>query len=174
MKAAILALMSASLVACSGGQYGHARKYAPTSDEDKALAGSEEFDPVMARRQPEVWAKKKVSLFGVVVARRDAPNKALELDVSLRTLEARNLCEDASEDSCRVTVSENEFDRLKVRITGVSAADRAGEQSIGPGSLVRVVGKVESGTDLVVSGSFYRHWPRGFYVTTAAATLMRR
>src|SRR5260221_14686058 len=121
----------------------------------------------MSRRQPEEGAKKQVSVFGIAVEGTDGAKGALALVVTVRILENRNLCEDASEDSCRTTVSEHEFDRMRVSIKNATPDDELGEHSIGVGSLVRVVGKVEKGEGgLVLDAGYYRHWPRGFFVTT--------
>jgi hypothetical protein len=97
----------------------------------------------------------------------------------MRRLEARNLCEDSSEDSCRVTVSDVEFGKLRVNVSFANAEDELGAQSIGQGSLLRVLGSLSKTVDvadgaLVVDAAYYRHWPHGYYVTTAAQGLMRR
>jgi hypothetical protein len=47
------------------------------------------------------------------------------------------------------------------------------------GALVRVIGKLSDNVDAtdgmpVIVASYYRHWPRNYYVTTAAAQHMRR
>lgn len=172
------ALLALSLGGCGSNPYGYARTYSPTAAEARAVGGAEEFDPVMARRRPELWSKKQVSLFGVVLARRDGLDGSLDLDVSLRALQAKNLCANAREDSCRTTVSEDELGRLTVRLVGVTCPERGGETcdgyAIQVGSLLRVVGALQSSPERMVIGSFSRHWPRGAYVTTAAAVSRQR
>src|SRR5262252_1082512 len=130
-----------SLAGCGGGSYGHSRTYSPVGAEETALQGSTELDPVMAKRMPEEWAQRKVSVFGIVLKRDDA-DKGANVVISVRTLEPRNLCQEASEDSCRTTVSEREFDRIRVKLAFASPEDAAGENSIGIGSLLRVVGTI--------------------------------
>lgn len=176
-----VALAAVALVAmgCGAGPYGHSRVYAPLDAEAAAANGADAFDPVMARRDPSLWRAKKVSFFGVVTKRDDlAPHRG-DLTLSVRTLADRNLCGDASDDSCRVTVSSHEFDVVHAKVAFVAPEDELGEHSIGVGSLVRVVGTIAADADardgsLVVDTSYYRHWPRGFYVTDAAASVLRR
>src|SRR5262249_32971567 len=150
-----------------GGLYGHSRTYTPLSEEESAAAGSAEYDPVMAKRSPEKWKGKPVSAFGVVVNRSSGPGGASEVKLSLRTLESRNLCESTDDDTCRVTVSEHEHAVVHAMLH-LSSEDDMGEHSLGPGSLVRVIGVMEEAVDPadgepVLRAKYYRHWPRGFF-----------
>jgi hypothetical protein len=57
--------------------------------------------------------------------------------------------------------------------------DDVGEKSVGVGSLVRIVGQLGEDVDSndgapIVRSTFYRHWPRYYYVTTARSDLMRQ
>ncbi|HVY45194.1 MAG TPA: hypothetical protein VHB21_04905 [Minicystis sp.] len=178
-RVAALALgVAAGGLGCGAGPYGHARTYVPLDAEEKAVAGAPELDPVMARRMPDQWVKKKVALFGVVLRRKDAGGGRAEVVLSLRALEPRNLCANTSDDSCRVTVSDRAFDRVLAKLRLATHEDAAGPTSIGFGSLLRVVGTLEEqpGPDgaLVVDATYYRHWPRGDYVTTRSAPFMRQ
>lgn len=176
--AALLLLPLASLAGCGAGPYGHSRTYSPLDAEEVASQGAEEYDPVMVKRQPDAWQRKKVSLFGVVTRRADLAGGKADLTLSMRTLEPRNLCETSAEDSCRTTVSDSEHDRLHALVTFAAATDEIGQYSIGVGSLVRVVGTVAApdanDATQVVEASYYRHWPRGFFVTRSAASILRR
>ncbi len=182
-RTAALALSAGSLVMLAGcrgaGPYGYAAKYAPASDEEPAAAGAREYDPVMVRREPEAWRKSKTSLFGVVTGRAPGPGGATYLTLSVRKLEPRNLCSNAKdEDSCRVTVSDRDFGVVHV-LAALRPDDDMGERSVGAGSLVRVVGMVGEDVDPqdgapVVRATFYRHWPRYFFVTQSSADLMRQ
>lgn len=175
-----LALVALCLGGCSGGgKYGHSPKYIPTSEEEKALEGAREYDPVMYQREPEVWRKSKTTLFGVVTARAPGPGGAAYLTLSVRRLEPRNLCSNKNDDdSCRVTVSERDFGVVHA-LAALKPEDDVGEHSVGVGSLVRVIGQFGEDVDPgdgapILRGSFYRHWPRHFYVTNAQADLMRQ
>jgi hypothetical protein len=176
-RIAVLALV---LGACRGaGPYGYSAVYSPTSDEESAASGAREYDPVMYGREPEVWRKSKSVLFGVVTSRAPGPGGAAYLTLSVRKLETRNLCSNANdEDTCRVTVSDRDFGVVHV-LAALRPEDDMGERSIGVGSLIRVVGTFGEDVDPsdgapVIRASFYRHWPRYFYVTRAKADLMRQ
>jgi hypothetical protein len=171
--------VSALFIGCHGaGPYGHARVYVTASGEDRAAAPAAEYDAFQFERTPDKLKGKQVWLFGVVTQRRPGPGGTAYLALSLRTLQPRNLCDNDEEDSCRVTVSEREMGRAHAMVA-LQGDDEIGERSVGLGSLVRVVGHVAEEVDPsdgtgVVRGEFYRHWPRGYYVTTKAAAVMHR
>ena len=177
---AALVLFVAAAAGCrSAGPWGYAPQYTPTSDEQSASTGTREYDPVMYAREPEAWRKSRSALFGIVTGRAPGPGGAAYLTVSVRKLAQRNLCTNANdEDSCRVTVSDRNFGIVHV-LAALRPDDDMGEHSVGVGSLVRTIGTF--GEDLdpadggpVMRASFYRHWPRYFYVTQASADLMRQ
>ena len=175
----VVAALSA-LTACQGaGPYGHSVAYAPTNDEAKAVAGAREYDPVMFQRLPDEWRGKPVTLFGVVTRRDAGPGGGAALALSVRRLEPRNLCDNMNDaDSCRVTVSDTDFGVLHV-IVPLRAEDDTGERSASAGSLFRVVGTLGEDVDTnggtpILRATFYRHWPRNFYVTKAASKSMRQ
>ncbi len=161
----------------SPGKYGYSRTYSPLDAEETAAAGAVDYDPVMATRQPEKWRGKTVSVFGVVVERSAGDAGAAKLRLSMRTLEPRNLCDDMPEDTCRVTVSDREHATVNVQVK-LEAEDDLGRKSVGGGSLVRVIGKVADGLDSTgtptIRGTYYRHWPRGQFVTAADRDHMRK
>jgi len=171
-----LALVSA----CSGaGPYGYTAQYAPTSDETAATTGAREYDPVMYAREAESWRKSKAVLFGVVTSRAPGPGGAAYLTLGIRKLETRNLCSNARDEAtCRVTVSDRDFGVVHV-LAALRPEDEFGERSIGAGSLVRIAGIFGEDVDPadggpVMRASFYRHWPRYFFVTRSSADLMRQ
>jgi hypothetical protein len=177
---ALLPVAAALLAGCRGaGPYGYAPKYTRTSEEEVQGAGAREYDPVMYAREPETWRKSKTALFGVVTGRAPGPGGAAYLTVSVRKLETRNLCSNANdESSCRVTVSDRDFGIVHV-LAALRPDDDLGERSVGVGSLLRTVGTFGQDIDPadgapVMRASFYRHWPRYFFVTRASADLMRQ
>ncbi len=168
------------LAAChSPGPYGYAAAYAPTSEEESAVTGAREYDPVMFAREPDVWRKQRSVLFGIVTSRSPGPGGAAYLTLSVRKLETRNLCSNANdEDTCRVTVSDRDFGVVH-GLVRLKPEDDVGERSVGVGSLVRVVGTFGEDVDPndgapVLRSTYYRHWPRYFYVTRSRADLMRQ
>lgn len=180
MRSSLVAFAVVGLVACGGGgQYGHSVNYAPLSEETKAAQGAKEYDPVMFQRQPDQWRGKPVALFGVVTNRASGPGGGAYLTLSVRRLEPRNLCEsNADEDTCRVTVSDADFGVVHANVA-LHGEDDMGEHSVGGGSLLRLVGVFGEDVDPNDGGpimrvKYYRHWPRYFYVTKAAASQMRQ
>jgi hypothetical protein len=174
-----LLLVPLSLGCRGAGTYGYAPNYVTTGSEDDALKDAKEYDPVMYGREPEAWRKMKVVLFGVTTGRAPGPGGAAYLTLSVRRLEPRNLCVNANdEDTCRVTVSERDFGIVHV-LAPLRPEDDVGEKSVTAGSLVRVVGQFGEDVDPadgapVMRASFYRHWPRHFFVTNANADTMRQ
>jgi hypothetical protein len=182
MKLRIFAasLFALSASACHGaGPYGFAVQYAPLEAESHATANAREYDPVMVQRDPEGWRKQPTTLFGVVTRRAPGPSGQAYLTISVRRLEPRNLCANANdEDSCRVSVSDRDFGVVHA-IVALRHEDDVGETSLGIGSLVRIVGKLDESNDPadgapVIRATYYRHWPRNFYVTRASAVNLRQ
>jgi hypothetical protein len=163
----------------SAGPYGYSAQYAPTGGEVEALTGAREYDPVMVARQPDAWRKSKTSLFGLVTGRAPGPGGQAYLTLSVRKLETRNLCSNANdEDTCRVTVSDRDFGIVHV-LAALRPDDDMGEHSLGVGSLIRAAGMLGEDVDPadgapILRASFYRHWPRYFYVTRSSSDLMRQ
>ncbi len=180
-RAAGLTVALLSLALCtgcaSGGQYGFARTYEPLSDEEDAAEGVREFDPVMIEREPESWRGVKLSIFGVVKGRTQAPGGGAYLTLSVRRLQDRNLCDDMPDDTCRVTVTEHEFGLVHA-VVKLRPEDDIGKLSLSMGSLVRVIGKLTDNVDKtdgmqVINTDYYRHWPRNYFVTDAARDHMK-
>lgn len=178
MRLVVLALSFAFCACHSAGPYGFSRSYQPLSAEDSAASGAREYDPVMAERDKKEWHDGTTSLFGVVKSRTAAKDGSAYVTLSMRTLSERNLCEDFDEDTCRVTVSDHEHAIVHATVK-LSSEDEIGEHSVGKGSLLRVIGKLTDEVDAddggpVLRVSYYRHWPRNYFVTSAAADHMQR
>jgi hypothetical protein len=176
----VLAASFALVGGChSAGLYGHAVNYEPLGDEQGAVTGAREYDPVMFQREPDAWRAKPSSLFGVVTNRSAAPGGGAYLTLSVRRLEPRNLCDNANdEDTCRVTVSDADFGVVH-GISALHGDDDVGEHSVGIGSLMRLVGMFGQDVDPndgapILRATYYRHWPRYFYVTKSSARNMRQ
>jgi len=178
MRIAALSCLALAAACSSAGPYGYAPTYTALDEEEEAAAGVKEYDPVMAKRFPEEWKDKPVSIFGVVTNRTQASAGGTRLTLSVRTLATRNLCDAGGEDTCRVTVSDREHAVVHA-VVKLQSGDDIGEKSVNNGSLVRVIGKF---TDIVdnddgnpiINATYYRHWPAHHYVTTAASSYMRR
>ena len=163
---------------CSGaGPYGHSPRYAPLGEEETAVSGAREYDPVMYQRQVEEWRKTPTFLFGVVTRRAPGKGGGTYLTLTVRRLEARNLCENGNDDdSCRVTVSDRDFGVVHA-LVALRTEDDVGQHSVGAASLLRIVGKFGEEVDPndggpVLRATYYRHWPRQFFVTKQSAREM--
>lgn len=173
MRSRLIVLGLCFTAAChSAGPYGYSRTYTPLDAEEDAAEGAREYDPVMVERDKAEWHKSKISVFGIVNKRSEGPGGTAYVTLSVRTLEARNLCEALDEETCRVTVGEREFAIVHARLK-LAPSDDIGEKSLNRGSLLRVVGKLTDEVDAedgspVLKAEYYRHWPRNFFVTTAS------
>lgn len=172
-------LVCTAISGCAGaGPWGAAREYAPLGAEEEAAVGAKDFDPVMVGRFFQQWVGKSVSVFGVVDDYGVDASGEANLLLSVRVLQDRNLCEDAAEDTCKVTVSENEFATINARVN-LLPSELNGPDRLTRGSLVRVIGKVAQATDpksgnYVINTVYHRHWPLQHFVTTAARSYMLR
>lgn len=180
LRAAAVLLLGSCAGCSTPGPYGHSQVYSPLDAEEEATRGSVPFDPSAARRKPDVWRGRRVSTFGVVVQVNAGPtsgsSKAL---LSMRGLQPRNLCDGPDDESCRVTVTETEFAQVWAVIPVASVIPTATPpHPLQPGSLLRVVGKLEPANNDVdpptIAVDLARHWPLQNYVTTGARESMRR
>lgn len=167
------------VAACGGaGPWGHARHYEPVDGaEEDAMERAREVPLEDVRRDPAAHRSSFVGWFGVVTQREVGANGQASLRLSYRTLQPRNLCTEPSDDSCRVTVSDRttgDFTALVV----LRPDDSEGELRVWEGSLVRVyghpTGELDADANPIIQAEVYRHWPSGYYVTTAARSTMRR
>lgn len=167
------------LTGCAGaGPWGAARDYSPLDAEAEASEGAKTFDPVMLGRFFKDWVGKPVSVFGVVEDFKTDAGGEADLLLSVRVLQDRNLCQSAAEDTCKVTVSENEFATLNARVN-LLPEELSGPVRLQRGSLLRVIGPVAKAThpktgNYVINAAYHRHWPTQYYVTTAAREFMLR
>lgn len=175
-----LILVGLSLAAChSAGPLGHAQTYVPYGPEVDASQGALEYDPVVATRRPETFRKQTTSVFGIVKKREPGAGGNTYLTLSMRRLEPRNLCENShDEDTCRVTVTDVEFGIVHASVK-ILEGDDVGADAVGAGSLVRVLGTLTDAVDEsdgfpVFRTLAYRHFPRGTYVTSAAAAVLKQ
>ena len=176
-----LALASASMIAgcASAGRYGYAREYVYLSDERAYGDRADEtavYDEV--RRLPDRFNDRLISWWGIVTDVETSSNGAARVTMQLRTHQARHLCEDETEASCRVTINDRDGGSFTAIVT-LSPDDQVGENRVQPLSVLRVYGTVMQGDynregGPILRAQYYRHWPRGQYVTSSAAGALRR
>jgi hypothetical protein len=164
---------------CGAGLYDHSPTYIPLPLEEKAIQNARDYDPMMYQRQPSEWRAQPAMLFGVVMSRGTGPAGGAYVKLSVRRLDTRNLCESAADsDSCRTTVSDHDFGVVHA-LLALAPEDDIGPHSIGVGSLLRIVGTFEESGDPadgapILHATYYRHWPRYFFVTRSSAIDMRQ
>lgn len=166
----LLATSALALACSSPGRWGHARAYAPTSDESNQVEGAKDLDAPMAQLKPEEWRGKKVRFFMVIDERKPGPGGAAYVSGQLHTLNEINNCENKhDDDTCRVTIKPTGHEKVHVVLRLAAAEDDTGELRVGTGTLLRVVGVLSDQPDpddgkLVVQGTWYRQWPIGYYI----------
>lgn len=175
------AALSLALAHCGGaGRYGYSRAYSPLDAEETWIARAQTdavYDDV--RRMPEEYRGRTLSFFGVVTA--VTPGRGAEptrVALQIRAHQERHLCDDETDRSCRVTVSARDGGPFTA-VVALRPDDVDGENRVQVFSLLRVFGQLVPGEydaqgGPVLRADFYRHWPRGEYVTTAASAAMRR
>lgn len=172
-----LAICTGALAACGGGQYGFARTYSPLTSEQTHFDKAEEATYQDVLRDPHRYEKTEVGWFGSVTNISPGAGGKTRLTLSLRAHQARHLCSDDGKSSCRVTVSEAQLGVFTVDLA-LTPDEQNGAERIWVGSLLKVYGthsgEFSEETGPVLNVSYYRHWPRGYYVSTAARGSMRR
>lgn len=175
-----LGVIGVVLLGCGGGRYGYARSYEPWGPEGTYLQREVELTYEDVRRFPDRHAQDLIGWFGVVreIEQIDRQSGEARLRLELRPHQDRHLCADETSGSCRVTVAERGIGPFTALVTLRPEELATGTERLWTGSLVKVYGHVvdagseESGP--IIQAEWYRHWPHGTYVTTAAAGSMRR
>ncbi len=171
------ALAGLLLAACGAGQYGYDREYVPLGDEDAYIGNTTDVSYEDVRRDPADFRSATVGWFGVVTSVERGTNGRTLVHATHRIHQTRHLCGDETAGSCRVTVSDRESGPFTA-VVQIHPEDREGEARLWAGSLVKVYGSPTGEFDTeggpMIEAEYYRHWPRGTYVTTGAAGSMRR
>ncbi len=173
----VVLLGLALLGGCGGGQYGFSQTYTTLSDEDDFAEGAQEAGYEDVKRDPAGFRSQNLGWFGVVTSVESAPGGASLVHLTHRVHQERHLCADETSDSCRVTVAERTGGPWSAVLT-IREEDRVGRDKLAAGSLLKVYGSPTGDFDAdggpVLTARYYRHWPRGAYVTTADRNRMRR
>lgn len=166
------------LAACGGaGPYGFARTYQPLVSERGHYENAEELPYEQVKTSPYDYKTREITWFGVVENLADLPDGRTELTLAVRLHQARHLCKDEYEDSCRLTVSDTSTGKFIARLK-LSVQEKTGKDRVWLGSLLKIyghpTGDYDDHGDPVIETTYYRHWPRGTYVTTAQRAAMTR
>ena len=171
-------LLLFSLAACASDPHGYAPQYVPSSEERAFVDSAVEPSYEDVRRDPVAYQGQRVAWFGIVTAMSAADRSGdARLALTHRFHQPRHLCADESDSSCRVTVSARAGGPFTA-LVHLRPEDVNGPNRLYTGSLVKVYARVTSEYDErggpVFRAEYYRHWPRGTYVTTDSAVNMRR
>lgn len=171
-------LFAVLLCACGGNPYGYAPEYAPLSEEDDYYDEGLALSYEEVRRDPLGHREQLIGWFGVVQqVEPAAASGEVRVAMDLRFHQPRHLCTSQFDDSCRVTISDKTGGPFSAIVT-LRPEDREGRDRLYAGSLLKVYGNVTSDYDdrggPILKAAYYRHWPRGHYVTTRRAVNMRR
>jgi hypothetical protein len=178
MRYLIALIALGSVLGCGANPYGYAPTYEALSDEEPYMERGIEQSYEEVRRDPSTHQSELLAWFGVVDDVKAVPgsNQVL-VSMSLHFHQDRHLCTDQFDDSCRVTISEKTGGPFSALLV-LNPDDKSGRDRLYGGSLVKVYGHVTPEYDErggpIVKADYYRHWPRGNYVTTTRASNMRR
>lgn len=171
-------LLLISLAACASDPYGYAPQYVPSSEEQPFFDGAVEPSYEEVRRDPAAYQGQRIAWFGIVTD-AGAANASGDARLALihRFHQPRHLCADQFDSSCRVTISAREGGPFTALVR-LRPDDSAGRNRLYTGSLIKIYGRVTNEYDErggpILRAEYYRHWPRGTYVTTNRAGNMRR
>jgi len=121
-----LCLLALIATACGGSnQYNFARSYEPLRSEERLYerAQTPPYEDVV--RDPVRYSEQLFSWFGVVQAMQGLPDGRVRITLDHRMHQARHLCSDRAERSCRLTVSQRGAGPFIVEITP-RASERKG------------------------------------------------
>lgn len=175
----LLSLALLSLAACAGsGPYNFARDYSPLKVErDHFEATQQQVAYEDVQRDPNGFTKVDLGWFGIVTSYGDLAEGRQRLVLSLRAHQPRHLCSTESKSSCRVTVSDRSMGSFVVDVK-LSDEQKLGKDRVWIGSLLKIYGRPSGEYDdeggPILNVAYFRHFPRGTYVTTAQRAAMRR
>ncbi|MDD5306038.1 MAG: hypothetical protein PHU25_01835 [Deltaproteobacteria bacterium] len=184
----LAAALAPAFAGCGAGQYGFSRYYVPLDDEESYDEQGKEYGYGDVTSSPSSFEGKLIAWFGVVEKVTQAPDGRYLIALSHRQHQERHLCDDDSSGSCRVTVHFKTSGGFSA-IVALTATDTSpGLNKVQPGSLLRVFGKVRCKQNdeeqtvceyddrggVLLDAVYYRQWPARYFVTTRAASTMRR
>jgi hypothetical protein len=174
-----LGLLAAAALSCGGGgKYNYDVKYSPLKAEKPYYEDAEDINYVEIKADPLKYRGAKLSWFGTVQDIKKGGDGAITVLLQYRTHQERHLCDDQLvKSTCRVTVSEKTHGTFTTTFKP-SSEDMEGKTRINFKSLILIYGTPTGDYDdeggPILTCDFYRHWPPGTYVTTAAAKVMRQ
>ncbi|MFH1437741.1 MAG: hypothetical protein ABIJ56_18685 [Pseudomonadota bacterium] len=179
LTAFILAAAAALCLSCGGGgKFNYAKKYYPLKAEKRYYEEIEELNYEEVKSDPLKYRGARLGWFGIVKDYGDNKDGTITALLEYRTYRDRHLCDDRQiQNTCRVTVSHKAIGTFTATFKP-RKEDSEGKFQINYKSLLRIYGTPTGDYDdeggPIVSCEYYRHWPAGTYVTTAAANVLRQ
>jgi len=186
--AVLAAAVAAVLAGCGAGRWGYDRSYVPLKEERPFHEGGSELAYSEVTTDPADYRDRLVAWFGMVESVEPAEGGKHTVRMSHHKHQDRHLCKTDSKRSCRVTVHFKSSGGFSAVLDLRPEDMEASLDKVQPGSLLRVFGKVRCREDedeqvvcdyddqggVILEGEHYRQWPARYYVTTRAASIMRR
>ena len=183
-----LAAVAAVVAGCGAGPYGFAREYVPLDEEEALHERGVELPYSAVVSDPADHRDALIAWFGVVESVTPADDGRHLIRLSHRTHRDRHLCDDESSSSCRVTVHFKSSGGFSALVELRPEDTVASLDKVQPGTLLRVFGKVRCRENddeqivcdyddqggILLDAVWYRQWPARYFVTTRAASTMRR
>ncbi len=185
----ILLIVSLTLVAaCGPGQYGFARYYEPCEPEEPFDNQARDFSYGAVAASPDKYQEQLISWFGIVQKVEATQDGRYRVRMSHNRHKDRHLCGDDTNSSCRVTVHYKSSGGFSAILSLRPEDVVPGLDKVQPGTLMRVFGRVRCRQNddeqmecdydekggVLLEGVYYRQWPARYYVTTRAASSLRR
>ncbi|MFT3923676.1 MAG: hypothetical protein QM778_14185 [Myxococcales bacterium] len=169
---------SLACAACGGANnYNFARSYEPLRAEKAHYLSAQAVPLEDVKRDPNGFQTTEIGWFGVVRGLRDLGNGKTRVSMELHAHHERHLCSEQSSSSCRLTIAERDLGSFDGDLM-LKPEEKKGPDHVAVGSLLKVyghpTGEYADDGGPVLDVSYFRHWPRGTYVTTADRGTMRR
>ncbi len=174
--------------ACGSGPYGFTRYYMPSDSEEPFDKQARELPYGVVAANPDDYQEQLIGWFGIVQKVEQTQDGRYKVRMSHNQHKERHLCADDTNSSCRVTVHFKSSGGFSA-ILSLRPEDLVpGLDKVQPGTLMRVFGRVRCRQNeeeqmecdydeqggVLLDGAHYRQWPARYYVTTRAASVMRR
>ncbi len=174
-----LALCVLCWAACGGSSnnYNFARSYEPLRAEKGHHRAAQAVPYEDVKRDPNGFKDTELGWFGVVREIGELGDGRTRLSLALHAHQARHLCREPAASSCRLTIAERPLGSFTVELA-LQPEEKQGRDRVWVGSLLKIYGHpsgeyAEDGGP-ILNVTYYRHWPRGTFVTTADRASMRR
>ncbi len=176
------------LASCGPGIYGFSRYYEPGEKEKPFHKQAREYPYGVVAANPDDFQGQLISWFGIVEKVETLKDGRQLVRLTHNQHKNRHLCAGEANSTCRVTVHFKSSGGFSV-ILALRAPDLVPSlDKVQPGTLMRAFGRVRCKENddeqmvcdydeqggVLLEGVYYRQWPARYYVTTRAASAMRR